>query len=163
MSIYLIIFIIIIIIIILCYIEQKLNSPIIQFELPGTKKWYITKQKYKYKDQIYNIELLVYNKKWYSENKNNLPLEFDSYNEKIVPQITILNKFKAELSDSMKKINNSNPNGPINTTIDCVFPFITSIFDLISNKKACNYRILSKDLNKLNLIAISDNKSILIY
>lgn len=163
MSIYVIIFIIIIVIILLCFIEQKLNSPIIQFKLSGTKTWYITKKPYKYKNKIYNIELLVYNKKWYSKNKDNLPYEFSLYNEKIIPQITILNRFKNELSDSLKKMNNSNPSGPINTTIDCVLPFISSIFDIFSNKNNCNYRILTYNTNGLNLIATTDNKNILIY
>lgn len=163
MSIYLIIFIIIVVIILLCYIEQKLNSPIIQFELSGTKNWYTIKKKYKYKNKIYNVDLLIYNKKWYSNNKDNLPYEFNLYNEKIVPQVTILNRFKNELSESIKKMNNSNPNGPINTTIDCVLPFISSIFDLFSTKNSCNYRILTRNVNGLNLIATTDNKNILIY
>lgn len=163
MSIYLIIFVIIVIIILLCYIEQKLNSPIIQFELVGTKKWYTVKKKYKYKNEIYNVELLVYNKKWYTNNKDNLPYEFELYNEKIVPQVTILSRFKNELSESIKKMNNSNPNGPINTTIDCIIPFISSIFDLFSSKKGCNYRILTRNINGLNIIATTDNKNILIY
>ena len=163
MNIYLIIFIIIIIIIILCYIEQKLNSPNIQFELPQTKSWYITKKPYKYKNKTYELEMLIYNKKWHEKNKDNLPLEFNQYNEKIIPQITILNKFKSEVSNSIKKINNSNPSGPINSLIDTVLPFVFSIFDLCSTKKDINYRILTYNSNNLNIIATTDNKTIMIY
>lgn len=135
---YIIFTIILLIIIVICCIESSLNKKNIKF-IFKTPKTYFTEIK-NYNGQT--LEFLIYNKKWYDQNKS--IINTDSY-FKVKPQITILDRFKINLRNMKKK--DLNLNSFFSSVTDKIIPFILSLTDLLTTNLDSKYRILYKNIN----------------
>lgn len=154
---YIIFTIILLIIIIICYIESSLNKKNIKF-IFKTPKTYFTEIK-DYNGQT--LEFLIYNKKWYDQNKS--IINTNNY-FKVKPQITILDRFKINLRNMKKK--DLNLNSFFSSVTDKIIPFILSLADLLTTNLDSKYRILYKNINNKIIPIInstSDENIIKIY
>lgn len=149
---------ILLIIIVICYIESKLNQKNIKY-IFKTPKTYFTEIK-DYDGQT--LEFLIYNKKWYNQNKS--IINTDSY-LKIKPQITIIDRFKINLRNMEKK--DLNLNSFFSSITDKIIPFILSLTDLLTTNLDSKYRILYKNIddqkNTPMINSTSDENIIKIY
>lgn len=138
MNIYIALLLVILVVLILCFVEHSINMRNMKFSLKCPKSYGVYEKRYG--DQ--NIIVLVYNKNWYNQNKSNLPQEFEkTFYDKIVPQITLVDRFKILLGGSAKKIENSKGISPLNNIVDTIIPFVTSFSDLLTNSTISKYRL----------------------
>lgn len=162
MNIYLIFAAILIVIIVVCLIEHMINKRNIKFSIKTPKAFTILTKSYGNQ----NVTLLIYNKKWYEQNKYNLPKVFDQeYLDKIIPQITLIDRFKILLSNNIKKIEYIKNISPINNTIDTIVPFVASFSELLSLiPSKYRIRLLSHDGDEIpNIVATSTEKMLYVF
>ena len=162
MNIYLIFIIILVIIVIVCLIEHLINKKNIKFTLKCPKSYYVYKKSYNDCDVI----LLVYNKKWYEQNKSNLPAIFnEEYVDKIIPQITLIDRVKIIIGNNVKKIENIKNNSPINNAVDTIVPFVTSFSDILAIiPSKYRIRLLSYSGDETpNIVATSTEKMLYVF
>lgn len=142
MNTYLLILLIILVVIVITYIEYKITKKRIKFSINCPKTFIETEHdghKYLFYKTKYKNEVT-------QKIKNN-----DEYQYKIIPQITIPQRFKILLNNS--KVNSIN----INNLISSIVPTIANIFDLLTTTQKSNYRILTSNPD---ISAITDEHQI---
>ena len=142
MNAYLLILLIIFVVIVITYIEYKITKRRIKFSINCPKTF--TEIEYDgHKYLFYKVK-----------HKNEIARKIKNNNEycyKIIPQITIPQRFKILLNNSrMESIN-------INNIVTSIVPTVANIFDLLTTTQKSNYRILTTNPN---ISAITDEHQI---
>lgn len=138
MNTYLLILLIIFVVIIVTYIEYKITKRRIKFSINCPK----TFTEIEYDGHKYLFYKVKHKNEVIQKIKNN-----NEYRYKITPQITIPQRFKILLSNSMMESFN------INNLITSIVPTVANIFDLLTTTQKSNYRILTTNPN---ISAITD-------
>lgn len=142
MNTYLLILLIIFVVIIVTYIEYKITKRRIKFSINCPK----TFTEIEYDGHKYLFYKVKHKKEIIQKIKNN-----NAYQYKIIPQITIPQRFKILLNNSkMESIN-------INNIITSIVPTVANTFDLLTTTQKSNYRILTSNPN---ISAITDEHQI---
>lgn len=138
MNTYLLILLVIFVVIIVTYIEYKITKRRIKFSINCPK----TFTEIEYDGHKYLFYKVKHKNEVIQKIKNN-----NEYRYKITPQITIPQRFKILLSNSMMESFN------INNLITSIVPTVANIFDLLTTTQKSNYRILTTNPN---ISAITD-------
>ena len=142
MNSYLLILLIIFVVIVVTYIEYKITKRKIKFSINCPKTFTLIEHD-GHKYLFYKVK-----------HKNDIKETLKNNNElqyKIIPRITIPQRFKIMLSNS--KIDTFN----INNLVSSVVPTIANTFDLLTTTQKSNYRIITSNPN---ILAITDERQI---
>lgn len=142
MNTYLLILLIIFVVIVVTYIEYKITKRRIKFSINCPK----TFTEIEYDGHKYLFYKVKHKNEVVQKIKNN-----NEYHYKIIPQITIPQRFKILLNNSRMESFN------INNLITSIVPTVANIFDLLTTTQKSNYRILTSNPN---ISAISDERQI---
>lgn len=134
----------ILIVIVITYLEYKITKKKIKFNINCPK----TFSEIEYKGHKYLFYKAKHKNEIDQKIKNN-----NVYHYKVIPQITIPQRFKILLNNS--KISSFN----INNVITSIVPTIANIFDLLTTSQKSDYRILTSNPN---ISATTDEQHIFI-
>lgn len=127
------------IVVIICYIERWVNRKHIKHTFNVPKKYSV--HKIEINDGTHDV--IIYNNKWYKNNKHDLPNLFGELGYKLVPTILVSDRINVPIKKVITNFKNVSGDSIVSDIINTTVPLISEFISFPNVDKGSKYRVLT--------------------